>query len=1038
MALIPGKQIRDGSISGAKLQSDAVAWKDPVAVKHLVGNATATTINGLTPSQGDAYVVTAAGTLTLGSLSVAIGDLVEYSGSIWVKIIANSGGFVPSGTRAILSTQTALIAPYTDTSDDGKIVTFSGSSNTGTDTGDAVDGYSVAVNGDGGVYEHSILVFSGSVATGVWEGGGDIVAGTGLSKTVNTVNVGDVNKGVQANADDLQVDASEIASSTGGLQQVSGAGNEHLLEVKLDTTTGGGVPGLALSANGINIGTAAAGAGLTGGGGSALAVQATNGVEVSGDNVQLDLLAAGGLKLTGTEVGVEPNDFAGSGLEDDGSDNLRIASSAAGNGLTGGSGSALSVDPDSETGTPIAPVNVTANGVGLDIDAIAGTGLEEDGAANLRLATQGNGIAGGNGSVLSVDPDSESGGNIEPVTVGANGVGVDINSIAGTGLEADGSANLRLATQGNGIAGGAGSTLSVDPDSESGGNIEPVTVGANGVGVDINSIAGSGLEADGSANLRIAAAAAGTGLTGGGGSALAIDETGATVSVTAGTWTFTKDTLQVTGVPDSANDSVNKAYVDSVASGLRWVAPVLVRGLVGNAAETTIEGLSPSAGDAYVVSSVDGDGTLNPGGVASLAVGDVVEYDGSSWVRIQAGSGGFVAACRMILSEQTTLIAPYTDGSDNDEIHEFDGTSLTGTDTTETADGAAVFVSGDGGYYENLGFVYDGVSPSGTWNQFTGTGQLTGGAGLSISGNTLNVGDASKGIQVNADDLEFAAAEAVEAGGGLKAGTNSWELAIEPNDFAGTGLEDDGSDNLRIAAAAAGDGLTGGGGSALSIDLDTTTGGGEPGLVVGANGLGVGANLAGNGLSLTQGSAMAVDPDSETGGNTQPVSVGANGVGLDVSAIAGTGLEADGSANLRIAAAAAGNGLTGGAGSALAVQADGTSVSVGASGVKAAVPTSGDKEQQSAATSGDGSSTGVTIAATPAGDGMVTVLLNGVQVTLGNGVKTKDCYFSADAGSTARNIADIASGDTLYWNGVVVGFDLDTNDYLDFNYNVIV
>lgn len=40
--------------------------------------------------------------------------------------------------------------------------------------------------------------------------------------------------------------------------------------------------------------------------------------------VQLDLLAGGGLKFTGTEVGVEPNDFAGDGLVDDGSDNLAI------------------------------------------------------------------------------------------------------------------------------------------------------------------------------------------------------------------------------------------------------------------------------------------------------------------------------------------------------------------------------------------------------------------------------------------------------------------------------------------------------------------------------------------------------------------------------------------------------------------------------------------------------------------------------------------------------------------------------------------
>jgi len=87
------------------------------------------------------------------------------------------------------------------------------------------------------------------------------------------------------------------------------------------------------------------------------------------------------------------------------------------------------------------------------------------------------------------------------------------------------------------------------------------------------------------------------------------------------------------------------------------------------------------------------------------------------------------------------------------------------------------------------------------------------------------------------------------------------------------------------------------------------------GLTKTGNTLDVGA---GNGIAVAADS-VAVDSDTETGGNIQGVNLTANGVGLDVNAIAGTGLEADGSANLRIAAAAAGDGLTGGAGSALAV-----------------------------------------------------------------------------------------------------------------------
>jgi hypothetical protein len=60
---------------------------------------------------------------------------------------------------------------------------------------------------------------------------------------------------------------------------------------------------------------------------------ASLGVEKVGVDLRLDLLSGGGLKLTGNEVGVEPNDFAGTGLIDDGSDNLAIDFSTTFNDL---------------------------------------------------------------------------------------------------------------------------------------------------------------------------------------------------------------------------------------------------------------------------------------------------------------------------------------------------------------------------------------------------------------------------------------------------------------------------------------------------------------------------------------------------------------------------------------------------------------------------------------------------------------------------------------------------------------------------------
>ena len=76
------------------------------------------------------------------------------------------------------------------------------------------------------------------------------------------------------------------------------------------------------------------------------------------------------------------------------------------------------------------------------------------------------------------------------------------------------------------------------------------------------------------------------------------------------------------------------------------------------------------------------------------------------------------------------------------------------------------------------------------------------------------------------------------------------------------------------------------------------------------------------------------------------------------------------------------------------------------------------------------------IAATPASNSYVRVSVNGLAETLGDGVKTKSCYFSGDGGLTARSIADIASGDKLYWVGSVAGYELAATDRIDFEYDV--
>lgn len=85
-------------------------------------------------------------------------------------------------------------------------------------------------------------------------------------------------------------------------------------------------------------------------------------------------------------------------------------------------------------------------------------------------------------------------------------------------------------------------------------------------------------------------------------------------------------------------------------------------------------------------------------------------------------------------------------------------------------------------------------------------------------------------------------------------------------------------------------------------------------------------------------------------------------------------------------------------------------------------------------TNGNGSSTGITIEYTPFANSNVEVKINGIGVNLGNGVLTKDCYFSNDGGITPKLIKDIEAGDILYWNGANAGYELDPLDDIDFEY----
>ena len=108
----------------------------------------------------------------------------------------------------------------------------------------------------------------------------------------------------------------------------------------------------------------------------------------------------------------------------------------------------------------------------------------------------------------------------------------------------------------------------------------------------------------------------------------------------------------------------------------------------------------------------------------------------------------------------------------------------------------------------------------------------------------------------------------------------------------------------------------------------------------------------------------------------------------------------------------------------------------GGGGSGGGAPTKDDKDQSPANTAGDFFATGLTLTNTPVGDRNVNVFVNGDLVDVGDGVKTKDAYFSNDGGTTARAFAAILSGDELIWNGTIANFNLTASDDVDFDYDV--
>lgn len=439
--------------------------------------------------------------------------------------------------------------------------------------------------------------------------------------------------------------------------------------------------------------------------------------------------------------------------------------------------------------------------------------------------TAGDGLSGGGGTPLSVD----------------------VAAIAGAGLESDGSNNLRIAASaaGAGLTGGAGSALAV-------GAGDGISVSADAVAVDVAALAGTGLESDGSNNLRIAAAAAGAGLTGGGGSALAVGA-GTHVTVNANDVAVNLTTLvaaidstsivvnsgtleraALTGAITAAQNS-SATLFDTNASGAGLTGggtAVLAVGAGTNVTVTAdavnvddfpLSGLADQAAETFVGNFTAGSAAPTARAGSSVA-GVGLTYTAGGTLSVGAGSGISVAADSVAVDMAAVFTwtnthiwqGPqfYVDVTGDVRLNGQDGVRVS---ASATIPGAAV--PGDLQLDADSNLI---VSTNGTERlqiEADGAWQLAGDTGS--SGQVLKSNGATAAPTWQADtDTTYS------AGDGLDLTVTTF--SVDVSDFAGTGLEDDGSENLRIAATAAGAGLTGGGGSALAVGAGT-------GITVNAN-----------------------------------------------------------------------------------------------------------------------------------------------------------------------------------------------------------
>ena len=361
----------------------------------------------------------------------------------------------------------------------------------------------------------------------------------------------------------------------------------------------------------------------------------------------------------------------------------------------------------------------------------------------------------------------------------------------------------------------------------------------------------------------------------------------------SGTWDFSSGTIRVPSTPTDDNDAVCKSYLDGiVGGGVYWKEPCV-------AASTANIDLSNPGTDSFDdVTLTSGDRILVKDQTTASQNG-VYDFNGST--------------------------SALTRSSDSNVASELNGLAVFVKQGTENADQGFIQTA----EISNLG------SDNVTFVQFTGLGQITAGEGLTKSGNTISasVGD---GLTIEDDEIQISYGDGVtsaegsltldvddttvELSGGvlqvISGGITATQLAssavttakIASSAISTAKIADDAISTAKIAAAAvgttelgslsvstakiaaeavdenklassvAGSGLSGGAGSALSIDVDDST------IEIGASGL----NVKALGIDSAQIAVGAVTVNKIFAGSVTAAKLGSNVAGDGIALNAST------------------------------------------------------------------------------------------------------------------------------------------------------